>query len=108
MEAVLGESFGIAAAAVIAARSRRLGVLELTPEGLLGPSPVKPVADGAGAAVIPAAVNASRRAGDCCPKCAVLGRENIESSEPELAMVPGSISLRLITCFQVLTAIGIR
>ena len=42
--------------------------------------------DGAGAAAIPSATIAGSKAGDCCPKCAVLGRENNESPEPVLAM----------------------
>ena len=42
--------------------------------------------DGAGAAAIPELTIAGSMPGDCWPKCAVLGRENMESPEPELAM----------------------
>ena len=85
--------------------SAAVGVVpEITPVFSM-PSAAGPETGSTGAAITPEANNANSGLGDCCPKCAVLGRENIESPEPELAMaIDPSIALRLITCFQDLRA----
>ena len=89
-ERVRGELRGenVATAAIRpAAWSSKAAVPEETPWASLGPPSVGSVGtDGAGAAAMPAASSARSGAGDCWPKCAVLGRENIESAEPDSAL----------------------
>ena len=85
-ECVCGELWGEKSATAAMTSSIATPVPEETPGSSPGLASAGPETDGAGAAVTTVANSASSGAGDCCPKLAVLGRENMESPEPELAM----------------------